>query len=431
MSFAKRRGIMIDPKIIREDIEGIRDLLQRRHMEKAVDIDQLKKVDEERRELQTQTDELREKRNRISKQIGQLKAKGEDAGEVMKEVSGIGDEIKTLDENLNSLNESYKDMHLSIPNILDESVPTGASEDDNELVYEWGEKPAFDFEPKPHYDIGTEMNILDFERGVKLAGARFYVYRGLAAQLERAIINFMLDLHTTVHGYTEIFGPFIVNDESMIGTGQYPKFQDEYYRMERDGLSLIPTAEVPLTNLYRDEIIEGADLPIHVTMQSSCFRREAGAAGKDTRGLVRVHQFQKVELVKFVDPETSFDELEKLTTNAEEVLKRLNLHYRKVLLCSGDTSASSSKTYDLEVWMPGLNRYLEISSCSNFLDYQARRAQIRFRKEKGGKTAFLHTLNGSGLAAGRTMAAIMENYQKSDGTIAIPEALEPYMNRKG
>jgi len=422
---------MIDPKIIREDIEGIRDLLQRRHMEKAVDIDQLKKVDEERRELQTQTDELREKRNRISKQIGQLKAKGEDAGEVMKEVSGIGDEIKTLDENLNSLNESYKDMHLSIPNILDESVPTGASEDDNELVYEWGEKPAFDFEPKPHYDIGTEMNILDFERGVKLAGARFYVYRGLAAQLERAIINFMLDLHTTVHGYTEIFGPFIVNDESMIGTGQYPKFQDEYYRMERDGLSLIPTAEVPLTNLYRDEIIEGADLPIHVTMQSSCFRREAGAAGKDTRGLVRVHQFQKVELVKFVDPETSFDELEKLTTNAEEVLKRLNLHYRKVLLCSGDTSASSSKTYDLEVWMPGLNRYLEISSCSNFLDYQARRAQIRFRKEKGGKTAFLHTLNGSGLAAGRTMAAIMENYQKSDGTIAIPEALEPYMNRKG
>ncbi len=421
---------MIDPKIIREDIEGIRDLLQRRHMEKAVDIDQLKNVDEERRELTTKTDELREKRNRISKQIGQLKAKGEDAGEVMKEVSGIGDEIKALDDKLNILNESYKDMHLSIPNILDESVPTGASEDDNELVYEWGEKPAFDFEPRPHYDIGTEANILDFERGVKLAGARFYVYRGLAAQLERAIINFMLDLHTTEHGYTEIFGPFIVNDESMIGTGQYPKFQDEYYRMERDGLSLIPTAEVPLTNLYRDEIIEGSDLPIHVTMQSSCFRREAGAAGKDTRGLVRVHQFQKVELVKFVDPETSFDELEKLTANAEEVLKRLNLHYRKVLLCSGDTSASSSKTYDLEVWMPGLNRYLEISSCSNFLDYQARRAQIRFRKEKGGKTAFLHTLNGSGLAAGRTMAAIMENYQKSDGTIAIPEALEPYMNRK-
>ncbi len=421
---------MIDPKIIREDIEGIRDLLKRRHMEKAVDIDELKSVDEQRRELITLTDELREKRNRVSKQIGVLKSKGEDASEVMKEVSGIGDEIKALDEKLNLLNESYNDMHLSIPNILNESVPTGADEADNEIVYEWGEKPVFDFEPKPHYEIGTDSGILDFERGVKLAGARFYVYRGLAAQLERSIINFMLDLHTTEHNYTEIFGPFIVNDESMIGTGQYPKFQDEYYRMERDGLSLIPTAEVPLTNLYRDEIIEGEDLPIHVTMQSSCFRREAGAAGKDTRGLVRVHQFQKVELVKFVEPETSFDELEKLTANAEEVLKRLNLHYRKVLLCSGDTSASSAKTYDLEVWMPGLNRYLEISSCSNFLDYQARRARIRYRKEKGGKAAYLHTLNGSGLAAGRTMAAIMENYQKADGSIEIPEALQPYMNRK-
>ncbi len=421
---------MIDPRIIREDIEGIRELLTRRHMEKAVDVDELKKVDEERRELITRTDELREKRNRVSKQIGALKSKGEDASGVMKEVAGIGDEIKSLDERLNALNESYNDMHLSIPNILDESVPTGADENDNETVYEWGEKPKFDFEPRPHYEIGTETGILDFERGVKLAGARFYVYRGLAAQLERAIINFMLDLHTGEHGYTEIFGPFIVNDESMIGTGQYPKFQDEYYRMERDGLSLIPTAEVPLTNLYRDEIIEGEDLPIHVTMQSSCFRREAGAAGKDTRGLVRVHQFQKVELVKFVDPATSFDELEKLTANAEEVLKRLNLHYRKVLLCSGDTSASSARTYDLEVWMPGLDRYLEISSCSNFLDYQARRARIRYRAEKGGKAAYLHTLNGSGLAAGRTLAAIMENFQNADGTITIPEVLRPYMERK-
>lgn len=421
---------MIDPRIIREDIEGIRDLLARRHMEKAVDVDELKKVDEERRELITRTDELREKRNRVSKQIGVLKSKGEDASGVMKEVAGIGDEIKSLDERLNALNESYNDMHLSIPNILDESVPTGADENDNETVYEWGEKPKFDFEPRPHYEIGTETGILDFERGVKLAGARFYVYRGLAAQLERAIINFMLDLHTGEHGYTEIFGPFIVNDESMIGTGQYPKFQDEYYRMERDGLSLIPTAEVPLTNLYRDEIIEGEDLPIHVTMQSSCFRREAGAAGKDTRGLVRVHQFQKVELVKFVDPATSFDELERLTANAEEVLKRLNLHYRKVLLCSGDTSASSARTYDLEVWMPGLDRYLEISSCSNFLDYQARRARIRYRAEKGGKAAYLHTLNGSGLAAGRTLAAIMENFQNADGTITIPEVLRPYMERK-
>ncbi|MCL1912189.1 MAG: serine--tRNA ligase, partial [Leptospirales bacterium] len=272
----------------------------------------------------------------------------------------------------------------------------------------------------------TELGILDFERGVKLAGARFYVYRGLAARLERAIINFMLDLHTKTHGYTETFGPFIVNDSSMTGTGQYPKFKDEYYRMERDGLSLIPTAEVTLTNLYRDEIIDAGELPIYLTMQSSCFRREAGAAGKDTRGLTRVHQFQKVELVKFTEPEKSAEEHEKLTADAEEVLKRLNLHYRVKLLCSGDTSASSSKTYDLEVWMPGLDRYLEISSCSNFLDYQARRAKIRYKKS-GGKPEFLHTLNGSGLAAGRTLAAIMENYQTASGGIEIPEALKPYL----
>ena len=295
------------------------------------------------------------------------------------------------------------------------------------MVRTWGEKPSFSFKPKPHFDLGTESGILDFERGVKIAGTRFYVYRGLAAKLERAIINFMLDLHTTEHGYTEIFGPFIVNDESMIGTGQYPKFMDEYYRIERDGLSLIPTAEVPLTNLYRDEILEGENLPVYVTMQSACFRREAGAAGRDTRGLIRVHQFQKVELVKFVDPETSFDELEKLVANAEEVLRRLKIHYRVVLLCSADTSASSAKTYDIEVWMPGLDRYVEISSCSNFVDYQARRAKIRFRKKKGDKAAYLHTLNGSGLAAGRTLAAVMENYQKADGNIEIPEVLKPYI----
>jgi len=344
----------------------------------------------------------------------------------MKEVQLIGDEIKSIEQRLNDLNERFRELHLSVPNILDKSVPTGKDDKDNVVVREWGKKPQFNFEPKPHYDIGTSMGILDFERGVKLAGARFYVYRGLAATLERAIINFMLDLHTKEHGYTETFGPFIVNDESMTGTGQYPKFKDEYYRIDRDGLSLIPTAEVTLTNLFRDEILEAEKLPIYLTMQSSCFRREAGAAGRDTRGLVRVHQFQKVELVKFVEPETSFDELEKLTANAEEVLKRLNLHYRVVLLCSGDTSASSSKTYDIEVWMPGLNRYMEISSCSNFLDYQARRAMIRYKK-KGEKPQYLHTLNGSGLAAGRTLAAIIENYQREDGTFDIPEVLKKYM----
>jgi seryl-tRNA synthetase len=416
---------MIDPKIIRDNIELIRDLLQRRNMTGAVDVDELKAIDEERRTLILKADELREKRNSASKTIGQLKAKGQEPVDMMKEVQLIGDEIKSIEQRLNDLNERFRELHLSVPNILDKSVPTGKDDKDNVVVREWGKKPQFNFEPKPHYDIGTSMGILDFERGVKLAGARFYVYRGLAATLERAIINFMLDLHTKEHGYTETFGPFIVNDESMTGTGQYPKFKDEYYRIDRDGLSLIPTAEVTLTNLFRDEILEAEKLPIYLTMQSSCFRREAGAAGRDTRGLVRVHQFQKVELVKFVEPETSFDELEKLTANAEEVLKRLNLHYRVVLLCSGDTSASSSKTYDIEVWMPGLNRYMEISSCSNFLDYQARRAMIRYKK-KGEKPQYLHTLNGSGLAAGRTLAAIIENYQREDGTFDIPEVLKKY-----
>lgn len=417
---------MIDPKIIRDDIESIKKLLERRNMQGAVNVDELKAVDEERRSLSLKSDELREKRNTLSKTIGQLKSQGKSAEDAMKEVQSISDEIKKFTDRLDELNEKFKDLHLSIPNILDKSVPDGKDDRDNVVVREWGKKPEFTFTPKPHYEIGTDLGILDFERGVKLAGARFYVYRGLAASLERAIINFMLDLHTKEHGYTETFGPFIVNDESMTGTGQYPKFKDEYYRMERDGLSLIPTAEVTLTNIYRDEVLDAENLPVYLTMQSSCFRREAGAAGRDTRGLVRVHQFQKVELVKFVEPETSFDELEKLTANAEEVLKRLNLHYRVVLLCSGDVSASSTKTYDLEVWMPGLNRYMEISSCSNFLDYQARRAMIRYRK-KGEKPAYLHTLNGSGLAAGRTMAAIMENYQTEDGQIIIPDVLKKYM----
>ena len=418
---------MIDPKIIREDLNSIRKMLNKRCMPEVIDIDDLQRIDSERREIITKSDELREKRNTLSKEIGKRKSSGQDASEVMDEVQGVSDAIRELNDKVAELNERFNDMHLAIPNMLDASVPEGRSEDDNVVVRTWGEKPEFSFKPRPHFDLGVDAGILDFERGVKIAGARFYVYRGLAARLERSIINFMLDLHTQEHGYTEIFGPYIVNDESMIGTGQYPKFMDEYYRIERDGLSLIPTAEVTLTNLYRDEILNGDDLPVNVTMQSACFRREAGAAGRDTRGLVRGHQFQKVELVKFVEPESSFDELESLVMNAEEVLKRLNLHYRVVLLCSGDTSASSTKTYDIEVWMPGLDRYLEISSCSNFLDYQARRAKIRYRKGTGAKAAYLHTLNGSGLAAGRTLAAIMENYQQEDGSIAIPEALSRYM----
>ena len=418
---------MIDPRLIREDLEGIRILLKNRNMEKVVDLDVLQKIEEHRREHILKIDKLRERKNTLSKEIGKLKGAGKDDLQLRQEVQAITEEMKELETDVEKLNETFNDMHLSVPNVLDKSVPVGKDEKDNKVIREWGKKRVFDFTPKPHYDIGTDLGILDFERGVKLAGARFYVYRGLAARLERAIISFMLDLHTREHGYTETFGPFIVNDDSMTGTGQYPKFKDEFYRIERDGLSLIPTAEVTLTNLYRDEILNKEDLPIRVTMQSSCFRREAGAAGKDTRGLIRVHQFQKVELVKFVEPETSFDELEKLTADAEAVLQKLNLHYRVMLLCSGDTSASSAKTYDIEVWMPGLDRYMEISSCSNFLDYQARRARIRYKKTKGEKPALVHTLNGSGLAAGRTMAAIMENYQTAKGNIDIPEVLKEYI----
>ena len=420
---------MIDPKIVRDNIDLVKHTLKIRRMEDAVDIAKLEDMDATRRQIIAKIDELRTMRNTLSKEVGTLKQKGQNPTDIMEKVRSIGNDIKQYEEQIVSIEETYTTMMLSIPNMLHESVPIGNDEHDNVVVRTWGQKPYFDFEPKPHYDLGTQLNILDFERGVKIAGARFYVYRGLAAQLERAIINFMLDLHTKKHGYTEVFGPFIVNDESMIGTGQYPKFMDEYYRIERDALSLIPTAEVPLTNLYRDEIIDGNNLPLYVTMQSSCFRREAGAAGKDTRGLIRVHQFQKVELVKFVEPETSFDELERLTADAEEVLQLLNLHYRVVLLCSADTSASSSKTYDIEVWMPGLDRYVEISSCSNFVDYQARRARIRYRKKEGEKPMLVHTLNGSGLAAGRTLAAIMENYQTRDGNITIPELLKPYLEK--
>ncbi len=418
---------MIDPRLIRENIEGIRALLKNRNMENAVDIDLLQKTDEQRREYIVKIDRLREKRNNLSREIGKRIAGGENGSGLKQEVQDITEEMKGLEAAVEKLGADFNEMHLSVPNVLDASVPLGRDEKDNKIMREWGKKPEFSFTPKTHFDIGADMGILDFERGVKLAGTRFYVYRGLAARLERAIINFMLDLHTHEHGYVETFGPFIVNDDSMTGTGQYPKFKDEYYRIERDGLSLIPTAEVTLTNLYRDEILEKEVLPQYLTMQSSCFRREAGSAGKDTRGLIRVHQFQKVELVKFVEPHTSFDELEKLVADAENVLKKLNLHYRVVLLCSGDTSASSSKTYDIEVWMPGLNRYVEISSCSNFQDYQARRAKIRYRKAKGEKPALVHTLNGSGLAAGRTLAAIMENYQTEKGNIEIPEVLKKYI----
>ncbi|MBP7902139.1 MAG: serine--tRNA ligase [Spirochaetes bacterium] len=417
---------MIDPKVLRENPDEIKRVLKIRKMESAVDMTALSELDSKMLTLGKECDVLRESRNKLSKEVGNIKREGGDASAVMSQVNEVNSKIEKNEADIAALNDRYNEMILSIPNILHSSVPVGNDEKDNIIVRVHGEKPSFNFAPKAHYDLGTDLDILDFERGVKLSGTRFYVYKNLAAKLERAILSFMLDLHTNKHGYTEIFAPFLVNDDSMIGTGQYPKFKDEYYRMERDGLSLIPTAEVTLTNLYRDEILDGDKLPVYVTGQSSCFRREAGSAGRDTRGLIRVHQFQKVELVKFVEPETSFDELEKLVSNAEEVLKQLGLHYRVMLLCSADTSASSTKTYDIEVWMPGLDRYVEISSCSNFLDYQARRAKIRYKKG-GGKAQLVHTLNGSGLAAGRTLAAVMENYQTKDGNIEIPEVLKPYM----
>ncbi|MFW5807824.1 MAG: serine--tRNA ligase, partial [Spirochaetota bacterium] len=394
---------MLDPRFVRENYDYIERLLSIRNMEGACDIGSLKAIDERRRDLDAQMNTLRSDRNSLSKEIGIRKKNGDDTNDLMESVRKTNERIAGIEDTLTKLNDEYTDMMLSLPNILDESVPEGRGEDDNIVVREWGKKPSFEFIPKPHFEIGTDTGILDFERGVKLSGARFYVYKGLAARLERALISMMLDLHTAKHGYTEVFAPFLVNDESMTGTGQYPKFKDEYYRLESDNLSLIPTAEVTLTNLYRDEILPCDMLPHYVTGQSSCFRREAGSAGKDTRGLIRVHQFQKVEMVKFVEPETSSQELEKLVANAEAVLQNLELHYRVLLLCSGDTSASSAKTYDLEVWMPGLGRYVEISSCSNFLDYQARRAMIRYRKEATGKPAYLHTLNGSGVAAGRAL----------------------------
>jgi seryl-tRNA synthetase len=419
---------MIDARILREQPAEVKTMLERRRMEGAVDLSRLADLDAKMRVLTQETDGGRETRNRLSKEIGNLKRTGGDASALMDEVNRNNERITAIETEMASLNDEYNELLLSVPNMLHESVPTGKDEHDNVVVRTWGTKPAFDFTPRPHFEIGTDLGILDFERGVKLAGTRFYVYRKMAAALERALLSYMLDTHTTKNGYTETFAPFVVNDESMIGTGQYPKFKDEYYRIERDGLSLIPTAEVPLTNLYRDEIIDGAELPIYVTGQSSCFRREAGSAGRDTRGLVRVHQFQKVELVKFVEPESSFDELEKLVADAESVLQGLGLHYRVVLLCSADTSASSSKTYDIEVWMPGLDRYMEISSCSNFRDYQARRARIRYKTAgSAAKPALVHTLNGSGVAAGRAMGAVMENYQQKDGTFLIPDVLKPYM----
>ena len=425
---------MLDLKLIQDNPEALADLLRKRNSA-GVDLDQLNDILNKRKGLVQKADALRNERNSASKEIGQLIGKGEKAAAEKRkaEVTGLGDQISGLEKHIGELEEGLNEIVQGLPNWLDESVPEGADESANVELRVVGEKPSFDFEPQPHYEIGEKLGILEFERGVKLAGSRFYAYRDLAARLERALINFMLDTHTGEHGYTEMFVPALITDDGMYTTGQFPKFRGEYYNLERDGLNLIPTAEVPLVNLYRDEILAEEDLPLAMTAATSCYRREAGAAGKDTRGLVRVHQFQKVELVQIVHPDQSEELHEAMLKHAETILQKLGLTYRVLLLCSGDIGATAVKTYDLEVWMPGLNRWLEISSVSNCRDYQARRGMIRFKSKAGGqkktKPAYAHTLNGSGVAAGRCMIAIMENYQQADGTFQIPEVLQKYLNR--
>lgn len=392
-----------------------------------IDFDRFLNLDAKRRDILQTVESLRNERNSVSKEIGELKKKKADASALIEKMGNVSANIKELDETLRLTEEELNAFMMTVPNVPHLSVPFGNGPEDNPVVRIWGEKPVFDFEPKQHFDIGESLNILDFARGAKIAGARFTVYRGAGAQLERAVFNFMLDLHTEKHGYTEVLTPFMVNAESMTGTGQLPKFKEDLFKIEGMEYYLIPTAEVPVTNIYREEILEEDMLPVYFVAYSPCFRAEAGSYGKDTRGLIRQHQFNKVEMVKFSKPETSYDELEKLTLNAEEVLKQLGIHYRTVCLCTADLGFSSAKTYDVEAWMPGQNAYREISSCSNFEDFQARRAAIRFRRKESGKVEFVHTLNGSGLAVGRTVVAILENYQQPDGSVVIPDVLRPYM----
>jgi seryl-tRNA synthetase len=416
---------MLDIKYLRQNIELVHRKMDERGQK--IDFDRFLSLDAKRRDILQAVETLRNERNSVSKQVGELKKKKEDASELIAKMGDVSAKIKEYDESLRVTEEELNAFVMIVPNIQHESVPQGGGSDDNVVVRTWGEKPVLCFEPKQHFDLGENLNILDFARGAKITGARFTLYRGAGAQLERAITNFMLDLHTGNHGYTEVFTPFMVNAESMTGTGQLPKFKEDLFKIEGMEYYLIPTAEVPVTNIYRDEILEEDKLPVYLVAYSACFRAEAGSYGKDTRGLIRQHQFNKVEMVKFSKPETSYDELEKLTANAEEVLKRLGIPFRTVCLCTADLGFSSAKTYDVEAWLPGQNTYREISSCSNFEDFQARRAAIRYRRKDNGKVEFVHTLNGSGLAVGRTVVAVMENYQQADGSIIVPEALRPYM----
>lgn len=415
---------MLDLKYVRGNPDVVRDALAKRGS--PVTLDDFLYLDEQRRDKLFIVEQMKSRRNIVSEEIGCLKKSGKDTKEMVQEMRDLSRQIKERDEEIKIIEEKLQNILLNIPNIPHQSVPVGSGEADNPVVRAWGEPRKFDFSPRPHWEIGESLDIIDFERGGKVTGARFSFYKGLGSRLERSVINFMLDLHTSEHNYVEIFPPFMVNRDSMVGTGQLPKFAEDMFKIEGMEYYLIPTAEVPVTNLYRNEILDGEKLPVYHCAYSACFRAEAGAAGRDTRGLIRQHQFNKVELVKFCKPEDSYEELEKLTADAERVLQLLGLPYRVVVLCTGDLGFSSAKTYDIEVWLPSYQDYKEISSCSNFEDYQARRSGIRFRNQKG-KTELAHTLNGSGLAVGRTVAAILENYQEADGTVTIPEVLRPYM----
>ncbi len=416
---------MLDLKFMRENREQVEKWLKQRGSD--LTLDEFAKLDEERREILGEVEALKNKRNNESAEIARLKKAKEDASELIKAMGEVSAKIKELDEKLAEVDEKIKYIQMTIPNKLSETTPIGKDEDENVEIRRWGEPRKFDFEPKSHWEIGEKLGILDFERGAKLSGSRFVLYRGGAARVERALINFMLDLHTEKHGYTEHITPFLVNREICEGTGQLPKFEEDMYRTD-DDMFLISTSEITMTNIHRKEILDEKDLPKYYTAYSPCFRREAGSYGKDVKGIIRVHQFNKVEMVKLATPETSYDELEKMVDNAEDVLRILGLPYRVIALCSGDIGFGSAKTYDVEVWLPSQNKYREISSCSNCEDFQARRMGLKYRPNGSNKSEFVHTLNGSGLAVGRTLVAIMENYQQEDGSFLIPDALVPYMN---
>jgi seryl-tRNA synthetase len=417
---------MLELSFVRENLELVEQKMHDRAMPDV--LGDFEAMDHERRKLLVEVEGLKAQRNKVSDEIAALKKQKLDASAQIAQMKEVGERIADLDKQAKAADEQLREVLRNVPNLPHSSVPVGKTSADNQEVRRWGTPRKFDFEPKAHWDLGPALGILDFERAAKITGARFAVYSGVGARLERALANFMLDLHTREHGYTEILPPFMVNSASLFGTGQLPKFAGDLFKLEGTDYWLIPTAEVPVTNLYRDEVLEAEKLPLKHCAWTACFRSEAGAAGKDTRGIIRQHQFQKVELVKFSLPETSYDELESLTRDAEVVLQRLNLPYRVLALCTGDLGFSSAKTYDLEVWLPSSNEYKEISSCSNFEAFQARRANLRFRRAKQGKTEHLHTLNGSGLAIGRTWLAILENYQEADGSVVVPEALRPYLD---